>query len=162
MTPHSTDRCALCNKQLANHTAAGRHCPLPGRPGRAGIRSYHRTNVFTPKRHPECCRVCGEPWALPGRDVCELHAQTPMSETPPVSPSSSPKVSQSLKSGAKRRGRPRKPKASHAVTLTLTLPNAAHRRHLKRLAKAAGHKTPGAFIAAQFPLPPRQSSPSGQ
>lgn len=66
-----------------------------------------------------------------------------MSQSPPVS----------KKSGAKRRGRPRKPKNSHAVTLTLTLPNAAHRRHLKRLAKAAGHKTPGAFIAAQFPLP---------
>lgn len=65
-----------------------------------------------------------------------------------------PPVSKSLKSGAKRRrGRPRKPKKDHAVTLTLTLPNAAFRRHLIRLAKAAGHKTPGAFIAAQFPLP---------
>lgn len=73
-----------------------------------------------------------------------------------------PPVSKSLKSGAKRRGRPRKPKASHSVTLTLTLPTAAYRAHLKRLAKAAGYKTPGAFIAAQFPLPPRQPSPSGQ
>lgn len=62
-----------------------------------------------------------------------------------------PKVSKSR--GAKRRGRPRKPKRDHSVTLTLTLPNAAHRRHLKRLAKQSGHKTPGAFIAAQFPLP---------
>lgn len=52
----------------------------------------------------------------------------------------------------KRRGRPRKPKRDHAVTLTLTLPNAAFRRHLQRLAKQSGHKTPGAFIAATFPL----------
>ncbi len=69
-----------------------------------------------------------------------------------LSPSPSPKVPKSR--GAKRRrGRPRKPKKDHAVTLTLTLPNAAFRRHLIRLAKAADHKTPGAFIAAQFPLP---------
>lgn len=75
-----------------------------------------------------------------------------MSQNPPLSPSPSPKVPKSR--GAKRRrGRPRKPKKDHAVTLTLTLPNAAFRRHLIRLAKAAGHKNPGAFIAAQFPLP---------
>lgn len=57
----------------------------------------------------------------------------------------------------RKRGRPRKPKRDHAVTLTLTLPNAAFRRHLQRLAVASGHKTPSAFIVAQFPLPVSKS-----
>jgi hypothetical protein len=61
-----------------------------------------------------------------------------------------------------KRGRPRKPKRDHSVTLTLTLPNAAFRAHLKRLARAAGHKTPSAFIVASFPIPPRQSGQPGQ
>ena len=52
----------------------------------------------------------------------------------------------------KRRGRPRKPKRDHAVTLTLTLPNAAFRRHLLRLAKQSGHKTPSEMIITAFPL----------
>lgn len=56
-----------------------------------------------------------------------------------------------------KRGRPPKPKRSHCVTLTLTLPNAAFRLHLKRQAKAAGHKTPSALIIATFPLPVSKS-----
>jgi hypothetical protein len=76
-----------------------------------------------------------------------------MSQSLPLSPSPPPKVSQSR--GAKRRpGRPRKPKKDHAVTLTLTLPNAAFRKHLIRLAKAAGHKNPSALIIATFPITP--------
>lgn len=77
-----------------------------------------------------------------------------MSPSLPLPKSPPPKVSQSRKPGAKRRGRPRKPKRDHAVTLTLTLPNAAFRRHLIRLAKAAGHKNPSALIIATFPVTP--------
>lgn len=63
-----------------------------------------------------------------------------------------------------KRGRPRKPKRDHAVTLTLSLPNAAFVRHLKRTAKAAGHKSPSALIVATFPVPSSSSIPrqSGQ
>jgi hypothetical protein len=75
---------------------------------------------------------------------------------PPVSQTPSPKVSKSRRA---KRGRPRKPKRDHAVTLTLTLPNAAFRAHLKRLARAAGHQTPSAFIIATFPIPPLSSIP---
>lgn len=59
-----------------------------------------------------------------------------------------------LKRGAKRRGRPPKPKKDRCVTLTLTLPNAAFRRHLIRLAKQSGHKNPSALIIACFPVTP--------
>jgi len=76
--------------------------------------------------------------------------------TPPVSLSPRLKVSKSP--GAKRRGRPRKPKRDHAVTLTLSLPNAAFVRHLKRTAKAHGHKSPSALIVATFPVPSSSSS----
>jgi len=66
--------------------------------------------------------------------------------SPPLPISKSPR--------RKKRGRPRKPKKDHAVTLTLTLPNAAFRKHLIRLAKAAGHKNPSALIIATFPVTP--------
>lgn len=72
-----------------------------------------------------------------------------MSQNLPPSPS--PKVSKSPR--PKKRGRPRKPKKDHAVTLTLTLPNAAFRKHLIRLAKAAGHKNPSQMIVTAFPIP---------
>jgi hypothetical protein len=75
--------------------------------------------------------------------------------TPPVSQSPRPKVPQSRKPRAKRGpGRPRKPKKDHAVTLTLTLPNAQFRKHLIRLAKDSGHKNPSALIIATFPVTP--------
>lgn len=73
----------------------------------------------------------------------------------PISPSPSLPVSKSRR----KRGRPRKPKRDHSVTLTLTLPNAAFRAHLKRLTKAAGHKTPSAFIVAAHPPPPPSLTP---
>lgn len=48
----------------------------------------------------------------------------------------------------RKRGRPRKPKRDHSVTLTLTLPNAAFRRHLQRVAKGNRFKSPSAFMVA--------------
>lgn len=72
----------------------------------------------------------------------------------PPSLSPSPRLKVSKSRGKRRRGRPRKPKKDHAVTLTLTLPNAAFRRHLIRLAKAAGHKNPSALIIATFRITP--------
>lgn len=70
----------------------------------------------------------------------------------PDSPPSAQRPPRRAKRGP---GRPRKPKRDHAVTLTLTLPNAAFRAHLKRLARASGHQTPSAFIVASFPMTPK-------
>lgn len=94
--------------------------------------------------------------------VNDLTLEPPYPNNPPPAPTSMPDsptpslpVSKSPRlKRAKRRGRPKKPKSAHAVTLTLTLPNAAFRSHLKRLAKQSGHKTVSQMIVTAFPLNP--------
>lgn len=83
--------------------------------------------------------------------------------SPPL-PSPPPKPPISKSRGAKRRGRPRKLKKDRCVFVTLTLPNAAYRKHLLRLSKESGHKTLSAFIISRFPpnnppLPPTPTLP---